>query len=399
MHILILSFYFQPDLCAGSFRATALVKTLAEKLGPADRVTVLTTMPNRYKSFQIETSSYEDWGNVQILRISLPSHKSGMFDQSRAFIAYARSVLKQIENEKYDLVFATSSRLMTAVLGSKVSSRIGAPLYLDIRDIFTDTLADIFAGKLPKIILPLLRAIEAKTIRQAARINLVSGGFLSYFQNIREDIEYRTFTNGIDKDFLNGKYHSRYTDAERKIILYAGNIGEGQGLDRVIPEAALTLESEYEFWVVGDGGLRPKLEERLIEEGVKNVRIMDPVQRCRLIELYAQADVLFLHLNDYAAFHKVLPSKIFEYAATGKPMLAGVDGFSRQFIRENVTNSALFDPCDAVGLSHALNSLVLSTTPRQGFVEKFNRDAIINLMAEDLLSLASSENIKEKSIS
>ena len=141
----------------------------------------------------------------------------------------------------------------------------------------------------------------------------------------------------------------------------------------MIPDAALALEDEYEFWIVGDGGLRSKLEARLVEKGVKNVRIMDPVQRDRLIELYGQADVLFLHLNDYAAFHKVLPSKIFEYAATGKPMLAGVGGFSNKFIKDNVTNSALFDPCDSKGLVRAVKTLTFSTTPRQVFIDKFNQ--------------------------
>jgi glycosyltransferase involved in cell wall biosynthesis len=391
LHLLVLSFYFQPDLCAGSFRATSLVKKLAEKLGPSDKLTVLTTMPNRYKSFQAESSSLENWGNVRILRISLPSHKSGMIDQSRAFLAYSRAVLKQTSKEKYDLVFATSSRLMTAALGSKVAKRQGASLYLDIRDIFPDTLADVFAGKPQRIVLPLLRAIERRTIRNAACINLVSGGFLPYFQTIRKNTEYRLFTNGIDDAFLDGKYQNQRVDSERKIILYAGNIGEGQGLDRVIPEAALALDGAYNFWIVGDGGQRPKLEAKLIEMGVKNVRIMDPVPRNQLIELYGQADILFLHLNDYAAFKKVLPSKIFEYAATGKPMLAGVGGFSRQFIGEHVQNSALFDPCDVAGLTNVLSSLALSTTPRQAFVEKFNRDAIASLMAEDVLSFASNQ--------
>ena len=44
-------------------------------------------------------------------------------------------------------------------------------------------------------------------------------------------------------------------------------------------------------------------------------------------------DVLFLHLNDYSAFRKVIPSKIFEYAATGKPIVAGVSGYAAEFLR------------------------------------------------------------------
>ena len=46
--------------------------------------------------------------------------------------------------------------------------------------------------------------------------------------------------------------------------------------------------------------------------------------------------ILFIHLNAYPAFEKVLPSKIFEYAATGKPILAGVSGYSADFIRNNL---------------------------------------------------------------
>ena len=61
------------------------------------------------------------------------------------------------------------------------------------------------------------------------------------------------------------------------------------------------------------------------------MQIIDPVSRSDLFDEYKNADVLFLHLNDYAAFRKVLPSKIFEYAATGKPILAGVAGYMQNF--------------------------------------------------------------------
>lgn len=91
MHILLLSFYFPPGLCAGSFRATALAKKLSEKLGSSDPLTVLTTVPNRYNSFQAESSSHVDWSNVLVVWTSLPSHKSGMIEQSKVCPAVARS--------------------------------------------------------------------------------------------------------------------------------------------------------------------------------------------------------------------------------------------------------------------------------------------------------------------
>ena len=388
MRILILSFYYSPDLCAGSFRATALVEELSSRLRPDDELQVITTQPNRYHSFSVKTQEVEEQGGLKIQRIALPPHKSGMVDQSRAFGFFAREVWRKTTGRNYDLVFATSSRMMTAVLGSEVARRSGALLYLDIRDIFPDTLADVFAGKPQRVVLPFLRALERRTVRRADRINLVSGGFVEYFRQIRADLDYRLFTNGIDDVFMEADFTGSQDGKQRKQILYAGNIGEGQGLHRVIPDAAKTSGDGYEFLVVGDGGARPQLARELVLRGVDNVRIMAPVSRDRLIELYAEADILFLHLNDYPAFHKVLPSKIFEYAATGKPILAGVRGYSQRFIQEQVANAALFDPCDSQGLVAALGRLEHKTTPRDDFVKKFSRRSIIRHLADDILELA-----------
>ena len=75
------------------------------------------------------------------------------------------------------MVFATSSRLMTAFLGAYISSKIRKPLYLDIRDIFTDTMSNILSNKVSSLINPILNYIEKKTFRKAVHINLVSEGF------------------------------------------------------------------------------------------------------------------------------------------------------------------------------------------------------------------------------
>ncbi len=388
MRILVLSFYFEPDLCAGSFRATALAEAISGKTGEGDEVHVLTTMPNRYRSYKVKPPKLETRGNIHIRRIPLPPHRSGMVDQGRAFFTYASAVMRQTVCKRYDIVFATSSRLMTAVLGALIAKCVHAPLYLDIRDIFSDTLSDVFDGKPQRLILPLLRMAEKWTIARANRINLVSGGFTEYFQRIRKNLKYRTFTNGIDEVFLGYPFDAPRPANHRRIVLYAGNIGEGQGLERIIPDAAPRLKDDFDFWVIGDGGRRPQLEALLRKKRIDNVRLMDPVPRENLAKLYALSDVLFLHLNDYPAFHKVLPSKIFEYAVTGKPILAGVKGYARRFIQDHVRNATIFDPCDHRGLEAALGNLDFSMTRRERFVSQFTRASIIKRLADDVLEMA-----------
>ena len=116
--IVYLTFYFRPDLCAGSFRNSPLVDKLAE-ISKKDNVQidVYTTIPNRYSSFKQNAKPFEKIHNVNIYRIKLLSHNSGMIDQVFSFIKYFISVMTLNKNKKIDLVFASSSRLFTAYLG------------------------------------------------------------------------------------------------------------------------------------------------------------------------------------------------------------------------------------------------------------------------------------------
>jgi hypothetical protein len=95
---------------------------------------------------------------------------------------------------------------------------------------------------------------------------------------------------------------------------------------------------------------------------------------------------LFLHLNDYDAFLKVLPSKLFEYAAIGKPIWAGVSGYAAQFALENIDNVAVFPPCDVKSAQESFQDLLLETKPRNDFCKKFSRSNIMEKMAQDIIA-------------
>src|SRR5205807_8509089 len=97
---------------------------------------------------------------------------------------------------------------------------------------------------------------------------------------------------------------------------------------------------------------------------------------------------LFLHLNDYDAFKTVLPSKIFEYAALGKPIWAGVAGYSAAFLRDEVTNVAVFTPCAADEALAAFEQLTIQDAPRTQFVEKFSRRTLMREMAANIVAHA-----------
>ena len=381
--LLFLTLYYPPDLSAGAFRASALVQALRAH-APDLAIDVITSMPNRYQSFTTPAAERESDGIVSVRRLKLPPHRGDMRTQALSYARFAWNAARAASEHRYDLVLATSSRLMTATLGAWISRRAGAPLYLDIRDLFVDTMNEVLPSRVAPVLRPALSTVERWTIRRASKVNLVSPGFESYFSRRYPHTPLSFFTNGIDDDFMVEAEPRPAGPDGQLTVVYAGNMGEGQGLHLIVPQIAGLLAGRARFRLIGDGGRKAQLVDALHRAGLSNVAVLPPLSRADLIAEYRSADVLFLHLNDYDAFTRVLPSKIFEYAALGKPIWAGVAGFAADFIRTQVGNAAVFPPCDATAAIRALDTLTMGSTPRVEFVRQYARRDIMDRMAADI---------------
>ena len=276
---------------------------------------------------------------------------------------------------------------MTASLATYVAKRKNSKIYLDIRDLFTDTINDIYKKNFLHILMPIFYRLEKWTFQSADRLNIISSGFLNYIQKIAPKTGISNYTNGVDEMFMRNDFLLKKIPYN-PIILYAGNIGDGQGLHKIIPVAANLLKG-FQFRLIGDGSAKKLLINNDLFKSQNNIKILKPVLRKELISEYQHADILFLHLNDYKAFDKVLPSKIFEYAATGKPILAGTSGYAAEFLKEHVKGVEIFNPCDVesmiLGLKKLLNGPKI--IDRNDFCLNYSRKKIMNNLAKDVLSL------------
>ena len=388
MKILYLTYYFRPDLCAGSFRNSSLFEAVLKELGEDDFVHVITTAPNRYGSYNVDAPQEETGKNYRIDRLTVPSHASGMVDQAKSYMTYYKGVMKLIRGQKYDMVFASSSRLFTAFLGRRCASKFKCPLYLDIRDIFVDTMKDVFQSKkyiqVPAMLV--LGMLERYTFKNASHINLISGGFKPYFAKYDKPT-YSEYSNGIDQVFIEAGKEASVNTGRPYYITYAGNIGSGQGLEKIIPEAAKLLGNDYIFRIIGDGGTKKLLEARLKELAVTNVELLAPVARKELVKYYQESTFLFFHLNDFDAFKKVMPSKMFEYGAYDKPIIAGVGGYAAEFVEKNISNHILFKPTEVEDFVNQIQKYELRFESRDEFVQTYSREVIDRQLAKSIVSV------------
>ena len=129
MKILFISYYYHPDLSAGSFRIKAIIDYLSS-ISKKNNISidVLCSTPNRYKDYRPNVDKMQTNG-INIHRVRVNKHSGGILSQSIAFMIYSLGVIKKTKNKEYDIVFASSSRLMTAALAAYICKKYHKWLY------------------------------------------------------------------------------------------------------------------------------------------------------------------------------------------------------------------------------------------------------------------------------
>ncbi len=141
-------------------------------------------------------------------------------------------------------------------------------------------------------------------------------------------------------------------------ILYAGAIGIPQALSVVLDAAALLKDRpDIVFLIAGDGVEREPLQQRANEEGLDRVVFLGNFPQSEMGKLYAQVDVLLVHLSPDPLFEITIPSKILTYLAYSRPILAGLKGDPAGVI-EDTGSGVIFPPGNAQALAAAARTLV-----------------------------------------
>jgi colanic acid biosynthesis glycosyl transferase WcaI len=178
-------------------------------------------------------------------------------------------------------------------------------------------------------------------------------------------------------------YRGRWKITTPHIALYSGSIAKKQGLEVVIDSArALCGRVDLSFVLCGNGPMRPELEARA--QGLKNIHFHDLQPRDALGELLNMATIHLLPQKRDAA-DLVLPSKLTNMLASGRPVVAGAahgSGLARE-----VEGCGLAVEPDNVGamvagIERLIEEPVLyqasAAEARRRAVQRWSREAIIN---------------------
>jgi len=161
---------------------------------------------------------------------------------------------------------------------------------------------------------------------------------------------------------------------EKVVCSYVGTIGMAHGLEVVIRAARILQEqrrTDIAFLIVGDGARRSELEQLAAQEGVQqHVIFTGRMSRDQMPTVLASSDACLVHLRKTELFETVVPSKIFETMAMGRPIIMGVRGESREIVK--AAGAAIeMEPESATDLVNGLLKLANDV----GFRESLSRSA------------------------
>ncbi len=289
------------------------------------------------------------------------SNSDGFLTRSKTFAKFALGSIGIAMRHRYDLLFATTTPLTAGIPGIFARWLRRKPFVFEVRDLWPELPRAMGLITNP-VVLALMSVLEWVSYRSAQRLVGLSPGIC---QGIRKrgvaENRIVMVPNGCDFSIFDDKAVAPWRPegvAEGDLMaVFTGTHGLANGLDAALNAAAVLQKrgrNDIKLVLVGDGKLKPQLKARAEAEGLTNVLFLDPVDKAKLSQLMAAADLgMQLLANIPAFYYGTSPNKFFDYISSGLPVLNNYPGWLADLINESGCGLPV-SPEDPVAFANAL---------------------------------------------
>lgn len=338
-----------------------------------------------------------DVDGIDVIEFDLGySNKLGFVRRATTFLSFAWRGLLIALSEDYDVLFATTTPLTAGIPGIAARWLRGKSFVFEVRDLWPE-LPKAMGVITNPFILFLMSALEWVSYRSAHRLIGLSPGIVEGIAKRGVPLDrILVVPNGCDLDIFAAdteKWRPQGVGNTDLMAVFTGTHGIANGLDAVLNAAAALKRSsrdDIKLVLIGDGMLKPGLQERVRQEGLGAVVFHPPVGKRKLAGLLASADIGMQILANIPAFYYgTSPNKFFDYIAAGLPVLNNYPGWLADLIQQNKCGYAV-EPDNpeafADALMHAADHRAeLPAMGRNSWAlarGEFSRDALAERFAE-----------------
>lgn len=323
--ILVITQHFPPENSGNASRIYDLSRNLV-LLG--SEVTVIspfpTFPPGKYKKrWKLYSYSQIDGINHFNIFTSQPSNKNPNF--ARRISYYLTFPLHAIwwallKRKEYDVIITSSPPIFSGLPGYIIKKITGKKWFFDVRDLWIDAAMELGFLKKNSFFEKISRIYERICYHYCNIITVTT-----------EEIKSRivgTYSISIDKFCIlpNGVDTKIFKPSiiKKNRIIYAGNIGHAQDLEKIILAVKKVNEKfPLEFYIVGDGDIKNDLVALVKKENLEDIVIFTgSLEREKLPILIAESLIGVAPLKDLQSLNYAIPTKIYEYMSCGIPFIA-----------------------------------------------------------------------------
>jgi glycosyltransferase involved in cell wall biosynthesis len=392
--ILYVSQYFPPEMGAPAARAGELSQHWARE---GHEVTVLTGFPNHplgiihpeYRKPFRHMVAKERVRGAKVVRTwlwPLPNRKSYERMLNYASFCISASITGMFVS-KPDVVIGTSPQLLVGLAAWWISRIKSAPFVFEVRDLWPESLSAVGMGD-RSLLHSVLGKIAGFLYEHSQHIVVVTPAFkdhlIKYWKVPAEKIS--VVQNGVETELFrpgnpDQDLRKRW-DAEGKfVVCYIGTMGWAHGLDSLVHAAKLLRNSPVVFVLVGEGADKERIVDLAKAKDLNNIRVLGQQPRDQIPNYIASSDACLVLLKKTDVFKTVIPTKMLEFMACGRPVILGVEGQARDILNEAQAGVSI-EPEDPADLAEAVVFLAKDAEERK-ILGNNGRDYILKTLSRE----------------
>lgn len=350
MRVLILSQFFYPEMGAPAARFLDFARYFQRH---GHEVSILTGFPNFpsgkiHAGYEGKLYMEEEIEGIRVYRTWLHSSPTlGFLNKALGYATFAGSSILAAASKlpDFDAMVATAPPPSIGASALAIAHGKKIPFIYDLRDLWPDAIVN--SGRLTNpLLVRSFEALNRATYKKAFALTTVSDGKKEALIEAgvpAQKIE--VIPNGVDMKFFDAQAHKNDREVReilqahgvpenRFIVTYAGIMNPPQGLDILLDSAESIQKSHpnVHFVLVGGGSCRAALEARAAK--LPNATLIPEQPRERIPTFLSLSDANAVPLRPRKDSHTV-PSKIFEYMASGRPLLLSADGEPQDIVRRS----------------------------------------------------------------
>ena len=292
---------------------------------------------NLYSKRQVleKVSKVDKEANITLLRPAMV--KIPGLDYLSLFFSHKKEIARQIKEFRPEIIVGFG--ILNTYLAMKLAKKSGIP--------FIYYLIDVLHSVIPvKSFRWMAKILEKKTLKNSDRVIVINDKLKDYVIEmgsdpdriylVRAGVDLERFILHIDGSRVRKQYKITKNDF---VLFFMGWLYDFSGLKEVALDLAKikNQESNFKLLIVGEGDFYSELKKIQQKYNLQDKIILTGWQPYEKIPEFLKAsDLCLFPAHDNEVTHNIVPIKIYEYMAAGKPVIATrLPGVTNEFGNNN----------------------------------------------------------------